>query len=108
MSQARKKVMSLVALYAKNHTEHDPYDIVAFYQGKSMYLPQYSRKNSPEWVKEAIEKEAREIIEEIQSKPTEYYEGTYSNVLQVQWDSSCQNGTLNAFNYFEVCEQLKS
>ena len=105
MSQARKKVLSLVALYAKNHTGHDPYDIVAFYQGKSMYLPRYSRTNSPDWVEKAIEKEAREIIKEIQSKPTEYYEGTYSNVIQNQWDFSCENGTLSPFNYFDVCEQ---
>jgi hypothetical protein len=106
MSQLRKQVLSSVALYAKNHTKHDPYDIVAFYQGKSMFLPRYSRGNSPEWVREAIEKEVREIIEELRTNPTEYYEGTYSNVLQSQWESSCENGTLSPFNYFDVCEQL--
>lgn len=98
MSQARKQVMSLIARYAHDHTNISPFDVVAYYQAKSMYLPAGNRQ--------AIEKEAASIINDIRSKDPEEFEDYYSDVLQQQWDARCKNEGFEPFNYFEVCQEF--
>lgn len=96
MSQARKQVMSLIAKYAHNHTNVNPFDVVAYYQAKSMYLPD----------RQAVEREAASIINDIKSKNPEEFEDCYSDVLQGQWNARCKNEGFKPFNYFEVCQEF--
>lgn len=88
MTQARSKMLTQAALYAHNHTEIDPHDIVAFYAGMATPadFPNGVWDKSPVSITDAFDKVCSDVILDIKSKDPEGFEGAYNAALQAAFD----------------------
>lgn len=79
-------MLTQAALYAHNHTEIDPHDIVAFYA--SMSTPAEFTDRC--WASDqgVFGRVCGGVITDIKSKDPEEFDGCYSAALQSAWDEN--------------------
>ena len=80
MSKDRSRMLTQAALYAHNHTDIDPHDIVAFYASMSTPINLAER--------DIFGQVCSEVIADIKAKDPEEFEGCYSAALQSAWDEN--------------------